>query len=304
MLIGFFLNNLLSLSPYLEVLVRHIYWKTSFFRKYSKIRFSQALNTFYDIDKLLDFLVDSGIQKGQILILHSSFDKLANTKLTPNQVIKKFLDFLGPDGTLAMNAGRTLSSEDEHGFITYDINNSRVWTGVLPAFLVKYNGAEISKFPVNSMAAIGPSAANMMKDNIVGEFPTSCGPNSSWKYCLDNNAWIVGLGIDLTHSLTMIHVAEECSENWPIMDWYDTRSYRIIDSQIVDEVTIRVRKEKWGKLHFAERTLYKDLLKNGILKKCKIDGLNVEIINSKSLVDFLNNRNKKGYPYFFTASKC
>jgi aminoglycoside 3-N-acetyltransferase len=303
MLISLLLNDLLSSSPYLEVLVRHIYWRGLFFRKYSKKRFSQISNTFYDINKLFNFLGDSGIQKGQILILHSSYDSLKNTKLTPNQIINKFVDFLGPDGTLAMNAGRTLGNKDEHGFISYDLNNSRVWTGVLPAFLVKYKNAVISKFPINSMVAIGPHSNEMMKNNIAGKFPTSCGPNSSWKYCLDNNAWIVGIGIDLTHSLTMIHVAEECAENWPIKDWYDSQSYRIIDSQIVGEVTIKFRKEKWGKLHFAERTLYRDLLKNDILKKITIDGLNVELINSKSLIEFLKNKNKNGYPYFFAGSR-
>ena len=43
---------------------------------------------------------------------------------------------------------------------------------------------------------------------------SSCGPNSGWKYCAENNAIVVGLGIDLVHSLTIMHVAEENHDNW------------------------------------------------------------------------------------------
>ena len=59
------------------------------------------------------------------------------------------------------------------------------------------------------MAALGPLAEQIIKNNLDGYEPLPCGVNSSWKFCADNNAKILALGVDMAHSLTMIHVAEE-----------------------------------------------------------------------------------------------
>ncbi|HLD53093.1 MAG TPA: AAC(3) family N-acetyltransferase [Sediminibacterium sp.] len=293
------LNKILSLSPYIELLFRIFYWKTKLFKGLNKGRFKSNNITSINIENVFNVLKDFGVCKGDLLILHSSYERLASSNIPPNEMINRFLDFIGFDGTLAMNAGRSLKWSQEDGAFIYDVQKSRVWTGVLPALMIKRKDAKISKFPINSMVAIGPKAEAMMSENLAGHLPSSCGPNSSWKYCLDNGAWIVGLGIDLTHSLTMIHVAEECkNEMWPIKGWFEQIKYKIIDRDKTNFITANVRKEKWGKIHFAERTLALDLIKAGILKQKIVDGLMVEIINAKNLIDYLEKRNHNGYPYF------
>ena len=156
----------------------------------------------------------------------------------------------------------------------------------------------ISRFPLNPVVAIGAKAEIMTKSNLNGDFPRPHGPNSAWKYCYDNNAYVVGLGVEMPHFLTIIHVNEECDSDWPIKDWYQKRKFVIEDKDFKTEMEIFERKPKWGRLYYAERKLRKDLIKSGILVIEKIAGIEISIINSKLLIEFLKSNKRKGYPYY------
>ena len=43
----------------------------------------------------------------------------------------------------------------------------------------------------------------------------------------------------------------------------------------------------------------KDLIGEGLLKSTVIDGVLVEVISARELIEFLNSRNYSGYPYFW-----
>lgn len=305
-----FFNKILSISPIVEIFIRRIYWlNNNLFSKFKKNNPNNSqLKSF---EKIISQLYKFGLTEGDILVLHSSFDCLQSTLKSPKNIIDELLLLIGENGTLVMNASRSFPEEKKHKdylrteynneVVIYDVKKSRVWTGVLPHTMVKDKRSKISRFPINPIVAIGSKSVDITENNITGEFP--CGLNSSWKYCVDNNALVVGIGVDLTHSLTIIHVAEDMlGINWPIKNWYRERKFRVIDTQnnfdkIID---IKERHPKWGTLHFAERTLCKDLLKAGILKSELIDGVLVESLRAKELIDFLNQKNQNGYPYFYT----
>lgn len=303
-----FLNKLLGFSPYIEIFVRKLYWKHRYlFSKYQKRskKVAEPLNLI-DFDKILNYLKSVGIGNGSLMVMHSSFESLEATKLSPKQIIQKLLLFLGEEGTLAMNSARKYKNEIEGKYLTqdysnvithYDTKKSRIWTGALPLFLIRHPNAEISEFPLNPMVAVGKLANQMMMNNLSGDL-TSCGKGSSWHFCVENNAVVVGIGIDLTHSLTIMHVAEDANSNWPIKGWYRERIFSINNGVNKKEVIILERKPKWGTLYFAERTLYKDLVKNKILVSTIIDGIQIEYLYAKRLINFLNGKNCNGYPYF------
>ncbi len=301
-------NKILSLSPYLELFIRKIYWNNRVF--ISKLNNSKPiLNQLTDFDKIKMQLQSFGVKKEDILVFHGSYEALENTGNSPKKIIDELLDLVGDKGTLVMNSSRIFPEEKlqenyltanySNQIVNYNVQKSRVWTGVLPFFMLKHKEAKISRFPINPIVAIGYHAGKMIENNTIGNLNSSCGFNSSWKYCADNNAIIVGVGTDLTHSLTIMHVAEETmGSKWPVQDWYRERQFRIIDKDFDEIIKVNERKPKWGTLHFAERTLCKDLINSGILKTITIDGVLVEVINSNELITFLNSKNKNGYPYF------
>jgi aminoglycoside 3-N-acetyltransferase len=297
-----FKDKIFTISPYFELLVRFFYWNKylhKFIKKYTLLQ-RPAINKIapFDIDVIFNTLSKNNIHNGSLIILHTSYDILSKTGLSPIEIINRFVNYLGDDGTLAMNAARILKKDELEDVEVYNVQYSRVWTGVLPAIMIKDPRSKISKFPINSMVAIGKLAPSIIESNIKTDYLTSCGPYSSWNFCFENNAEIIGIGIDLVHSLTMIHVAEE-TINWPIKDWYIERNIKLIDNNKITYLKIKDRNPKWGKKYFAERTLYKDLLNNNILKLISINNLEIQIINSKALINFLKMKNSKGYPYFF-----
>lgn len=156
----------------------------------------------------------------------------------------------------------------------------------------------VSRFPLNPVVAVGKHAKKMIKKNLEGNEPTPHGPNSAWKYCLDNNAIIIGLGVDMPHFLTMTHVNEECSEGWPIKNWYRKRKFVIIDKDFKIQKEVLERKPIWGTIYLAENKYRKDLIRNNILKIETVEGLKISRIESDQLIHYLHNHSHKGFPYY------
>ena len=167
--------------------------------------------------------------------------------------------------------------------------------------MLRYPNAVVSRFPLNPLCAIGPLAKDMMEHNLEGSCPSPHGPNSCWKFCLDHNAIICGLGTDLRHHNTMGHVAEEAFGDWHWCDeeWYERRKF-IIESPNEEpfELEVKERKPKWGMLHQAELNRYHDFLMNDVIKTKVFGNILVEFEDAQKLIGYLQKRNKKGYPYF------
>lgn len=303
-------NKVMGYSPYIELLVRYLYWMNiGLFSKYLKKKKKRKVVGNVDFSKITNYLSNIGISKGDLLLVHSSYGELKCTQKSPKEIIEELKNFVGETGTLAMPAIRKYAGEPDlknylkanisETVFTYEVYKTKVQTGALPATMVQMPEAVVSRFPLNTMVSIGPLAKPMMEKNLEGDLPTPCGINSSWKFCLDNNAYIIGLGTDLTGCLTMIHTAEDIlDEKWPVKGWYRKRIFKIIDKDFETIKVIKERQPKWGTLHWAGRTLCKDLTENKILHSGNIDGILVEVIKSKELIDFLNSKNGKGYPYF------
>lgn len=174
---------------------------------------------------------------------------------------------------------------------TYNVQKTKVTSGVLASTLMRNSGSVISKFPLNPLTAYGLLAEKMMRENINGDLPSPDGPNSAWKFCADQNAFVVYLGIDFGHHLTMQHVSVECNENWGLEDFYLERKFKIIDGEEVIYKTVKERRHKWN-MFLAEKNVRKELLDTGIIKAINIDGAPVSVFKSKELLDYYNHHKK------------
>jgi aminoglycoside 3-N-acetyltransferase len=255
-------NKIACISPEIEVMLRHIYWNNAdiFSSLKPKNNNRKTKNSIpVDFNQIIEVLKRNGVKKGGLIIVHSSYDALAGSGLSPSEIIDKLLDLIGEEGTLAMPAIRQYKEQPRKGkeyitynmdnvVCTYDVRKTPINTGFLPYYLMRRKGSVTSRHPCHTMTAYGPLAKPMMEHNLDGEKPLSHGPNSSWKYCYDNNALVVGLGIDLVHYLSIIHLIEEIFGDWPVKDWYRERKFKIIDGDYEIEKVVRERKPKWGAL--------------------------------------------------------
>ena len=306
---------ILSISPWLEVMIKSFYWKSSFIyrllspktRSRNHRLQKRALNNL-EFSRVTDALNKINAGHKGIIIVHSSMIALANTGLTPKEICCQLLNYIGPDGTLAMPA-MPLYPEEPVGparmgnvickqRLVYDVRRTRIWTGAVPAALMNMPGAVRSRHPINTMVAVGIHAAKMMEHNIEGPLPMPCGPKSSWKYCADRDATIVCLGVDSSHSLTMIHVAEDSwSKDWPISNWYRKRMFHVKDGDFETDLNVMERHPQWS-MYYAERTLQKDLLNLGIIQVKEVGGIRIETCSSTRLIDYLISRRASAYPYW------
>jgi aminoglycoside 3-N-acetyltransferase len=303
------------MSPRIEVRLRQLYWSNKKnLGKYNPNVATVSQETApekVDFSEILSQLREWGIGEGSLLIVHSSYDSLQSTGLTPKAIIDELLKLVGEQGTLAMPVIRhfkespTFEERLLEGAVPpvckYHVMRTPVTTGIIPATMLRYPNAVISRFPLNPICAIGSLAKAMMEHNLEGDCPSPHGENSCWKFCLDHGALVCGLGTDLRHHNTMGHVAEEAFGDWYWSDeeWYDRRRF-MIESPKEDPVEIEVKERKpmWGMLHQAELNRYHDLVKNGVLKSRTIGNVLLEFEESQKLIGYLRSRNKKGYPYF------
>lgn len=309
-------KTILALSPYLEVLVRHIYWNSSFLIRLKKKLPNRKVKrpvSKIPLDRVINHLRAMGIGEGDLLIVHSSYDSLKVTGASPCEIVDALKALVGLQGTLAFPAfpifknepeGRAFIYQDISGIqFEYDVRRTLAWTGIIPNGLIRRPDAIRSAYPLNSMIALGPLAKEMMRDNIKEPKPYACGKNSSWAFCYNRNAKILALGVDMAHSITMIHVVEDLEPDmWPIKNWYRQRNCIVKDGETRRELTVMERDPKWL-LHFAERTLAKDMINEGVLKCSSLPGLPIALAESSLVVEFLRKKNKKnpGYPYFLTS---
>ncbi len=310
-----FYDLLVSMHPSIEVLSRKLYWNNDYLIK----RYNEKKNRVKEpslkvgLSTIVSAISSLGIREGDILIVHSSyesFQKGCTDIVEPYKLIETLAGLIGDTGTLAFPTHPLYSkdkvskqtikyNDDIDEILTYNVRKTFAWTGFLPNLFLRMPGVVRSKHPINTLAASGPLASEMMRENIEGDCPLPCGTNSSWKFCADRRAKILGLGVDLVHSLTMVHVAEDCNPDWPIKEWYRKRTFKIIDGIDQQLLTVGERKPKWT-INLAERCFRKDLIKEGILKIASVGELQIEYINdSKELIDYLNSKNANGYPYYF-----
>lgn len=310
------LKKILGISPIIEVLFRVAYWKNIKLYLYIKKLVSKKIGgkpiknrQRISWNLIKNELIKLGVKEGDTLVIHSSFQPLKSTGLSPSEIVDDLLSIVGNDGTLAMPAmplfrndvpmEKYLDVDISEKIYVYKRHKTPIKTGALPMALAKKKGAIRSPHPINTMVAVGRLAYSLMEGNIEGVSPLPCGVNSSWKKCVDYNAWVIGLGVDLAHSLTMIHVAEDVKDDkWPIKNWYRNKHFKIIDNGFTLEKTLRERQPLWGALHFAERTLCKDLLASGLMSSHCIEGVIIEAVRSQDLLNLLNSKNVNGYPYF------
>ena len=220
-----------------------------------------------------------------------------------NKVIVSSLSYYGGSAvgtTMDPEIEKILTTDVSDLICTYDVQKSLITTGILPKTLMNHPDSVTSRFPLNPMTAVGPLAVDMMRHNLDGECPSPHGVNSSWKFCLDHNAIVVGLGIDLTHHLTISHVVAEAFPDWPVSSekWFRRRSFDIKDEDFQIRKTVLERQPRWGMLHYAEKKMKRDMIKNNLLKHSIIENIRVDIVDASDHISFLRNNRKKGFPYY------
>lgn len=309
------IKGLVARFPYIEVLYRQLYWRIPFVAKFiSKRRKGTVHPTQYASEPVLDHLIqslrDMGITKGDVVIVHSKTARLAKAGHSMQDILNSFLDLVGPEGTIVMPAIPLLDGEPtaENRFqdalyttpLLYKPKDHQIWTGRLPAAMIEDKRSYVSPTPLNAVVALGAQAKTIVESQPLTTGITACGTDSAWAKCYNLNAKIVMIDVDIAHSLTMIHAAEDLFENeWPIQNWYRLRPYRIVRKGHKEQsIEMRERHPKWA-LFYCENRFNRDLKTENIFSCQTTDkNLTLAVGTSRKLVDFLRSKRPSTYPYY------
>jgi aminoglycoside 3-N-acetyltransferase len=148
--------------------------------------------------KLTEQLIDIGVERGGILLVHTSFSKVAPVQDGPRGLIAALQAVIGPNGTLAMPS---MTDDDDHPFDPRRTDCRGM--GVVADTFWRIPDVLRSNSP-HAFAAIGPKAAEITKDHPV-DIPHGLDSPVGRIFKLDGQVLLLGVGHDAN---TTIHLAE------------------------------------------------------------------------------------------------
>ena len=152
-----------------------------------------------------------GVEAGDVLMVHSSFDRFAGFSGGVMDVVDALQQAVGPAGTLMMPtipfAGSAL--EYVQSGRTFDVRRTPSMMGIVSELFRRSPGVVRSVHPTHSVAARGPGAEELLAGHHLAGTP--CGAGSPWTRLLDVHGKILLLGTDI-RAMTFFHACEELLE--------------------------------------------------------------------------------------------
>lgn len=296
------LLKLMEYFPLLEVWAQCVYAglgqkQRAKIKKYVKEKGSTPKEK-VSIPEIMTELKKMGIEKGDILMIHSSMDGLKSLSGSPAELLSAIMELLGEEGTLAMAAFPHYKDNDVcevegKKYIIYDVKRTGVSTGLLPMVFCKMRGVKRSECPMNTVAVWGKHAEEMLQNEDKSDLVH--GECSAWHYLAKSHAKILYLGLKVIEADTIVHVAEDImDEDWPIAHWYEEQNYIIKDRNREKNRTFRIRNGYWHR-YFTAQYSGRLMRKHNFIESRDYKGITLEMIkDAGEYVEFLMHQAQKG----------
>lgn len=312
-----------------ELVARQAYWRLPWLRDWTQRRRAnrQPSPQIADCDELKAYLQSIGVTEGALVMAHTStlglcltekagFDlspRANNGARSPVATAKQLLDelfaLIGQSGTLVMPTHvqyhtkcPVQHSGGEAKPFVYDPTKTPCCVGLVNEMFWRSPGVQRSLHPYNTLAARGPLAAELLRDNLNEMKPLPHGMHSGYYRFCQHNGLVVSVGAPLGRYMTLIHTAEEVRDtNWPVADFFEERRYWVRTEGETKEWIVRQRRAVFGMFCLCMRKLVRDLLYAGVLHEGIVGTVRVDWARSREVFDFLMERNRLSpYPYFGT----
>jgi aminoglycoside N3'-acetyltransferase len=303
-----------------ELLARQVYWTVPGLRTWRRRFRSRKLTSDLSVDRheLQDHLRHIGVGEGALVMAHTSVNRLQfvdNGKSIPggflgaaNCLVNDLLALVGPGGTLVMPTHAHY--QDEDSFLTdaqrrervihYDPQKTPCAVGLANELFWRRKGVLRSLHPYNSLAACGPLAEELLHDNLNAFKPLPHGVYSGYYRFCQKDGLVIGVGVSLQSSMTLIHSPEEVRDDeWPIKDFFEERNYSVRIGEKDELYAVRQRCPKYSKFCICVHKVFRDLAREGILHETMAGNVRVDWVRSKDMYDLFMDRNKNSpYPYY------
>lgn len=162
-----------------------------------------ALYGAFTIDALFRFLREWGVRDGDILMIHSSLDKIPHLDGSALELIEALQALVGPGGTLCMAAFPALAMDRPD--VLFDVRKTPSSTGLLGEVFRRCPGVQRS-LQDRSVAARGRHAEALLADHHRSPYPS--GVLSPYYRIAREGGKVLTLGISAIYS-AMFHCGED-----------------------------------------------------------------------------------------------
>jgi aminoglycoside 3-N-acetyltransferase len=259
------------------------------------------------------------VQEGALVMAHTS---VARLRLSEDQgapprrsgfldAAPKLLDDLqelvGKTGTLVMPTHPHYQMENDYvpfnehdDPLPYDPQRTHCCVGLVNELFWRRKGVQRSLHPLNTLAACGPLAEELLRDNLNAHKPLPHGVYSGYYRFCQLNGLVVSIGIPLRRCLTLLHVAEDVrDEQWLIKDFFRERRYLVRDNGRDQLFVVRKPDLHYSRFSICWYTATHCLLREGILHEGKVGSIFVGWAHAREIFDYCMARNATStFPYY------
>jgi aminoglycoside 3-N-acetyltransferase len=303
---------------------RQVYWRSARLRGWIKRAKSKKALVAQVAEKqaLIDHLQSIGVNAGSLVMAHTSVSGLsltsadsvnrqpANSIQVAQELVYMLQGIVGQSGTLVMPTHPVYLPRSASAAATlppatpvYNPASTPCGVGLANELFWRQKGTLRSLFPHNTLAARGPLASELLRDNLNESKPLPHGIHSGYYRFCQRNGLLISVGVPLASCFTLVHAAEESrDQQWSVKDFFEERDYVVRQQGVDRTVTIRKTRTEFMMFSLCIRKLRRDLVRAGILHESRVGTVRVDWARSGEIYQFISQRNRKStYPYFGTS---
>lgn len=266
-------------------------------KRWAKTLHLAALTAFYSFDagRLRRELTKLGLQQGDTLFVHSSFDAFAGFQGKPNEVNQALQGCVGSAGLLMMPTMSFTGSAIElaRSNTLFDVRRTPSRMGLLSEIFRRSPGVVRSVHPTHPVACWGADAAAVAQGHHLSQTP--CGRGTPFEALLRRRGKIVllGTGIDV---LTFYHHLEEVFEKeLPASPF--TEEVFTLRSKTADGELVETRCRLYAPAMSRRRNLRKlmpYLKKQGAWREGRVGRLRIAVLQAAGVEAAMREMNQRG----------
>jgi aminoglycoside 3-N-acetyltransferase len=306
-----------------ELAAKQVYWRMPWARRLARRILSKSKPSAQSADhqEFKEYLRRIGVVEGALVMAHTSTFGLtftekteaagaaSNAISTASRLVDDLMECVGPTGTLVMPTHAIYQTADNYGLdapadklIHYNPATTPCGVGLANELFRRRKGVQRSLHPFNMVAALGPLAEELLRDNLNDLKPLPHGIHSPYYRICQKNGLVVSIGVPLGDCMTLIHAAEDARDaEWPIKDFFAEKRYLVRIEGRDREVVVRQQREEYTMYCRCRFKSIRDLVGEGIIHEGSVGTVRVDWARSGEVFDYLMSRNqRRPYPFYCT----
>ena len=241
-------------------------------------------------EDLKEYLIMAGLEKGDVVIVHSSLGRIGHIENGADDVIDAFLEVIGKNGTLVMPTFSSPYHDSKRKMYIYDIKKTPAYTGKIPETFRLRRGTRRSVSPMHSVAAFGKKADWVVEGHDKCDNPYAMNGPFGKIYRLD--AKVFQIGVDQLANSSIHIVEDKCK--FPIRVFTDK-----LDALVIDEKggkrKIKFRKHLTHLYKIRKNNIMEGyMLKGNLMKIYPFGNTELRVMRVRDFVNCMEKLLKKG----------